>query len=263
VAGALPTIAPPDADTCIVQLGRTGDVLNIMPIAAATGCGLMVHEQYAAMVRGCSQIRVETWGGRLEDWQGAAKLADEKYGRVIVTQLFPGRACFEHYTDCWAADEWARCGVPYGGLPLTFDRRDAARERALVKRHDDGRPMLLLNVRGISGRYPEADSLAAEVRQRFGQRFNVVETPQVEPFYDLLGLYDHAALLVTIDTATLHLCWASPVRSVQLMNDLVDPWLASRPKGNCVASLMCSEALRMTPDERCDLIAGAVVAPDL
>jgi hypothetical protein len=255
----LPNIAPPDADTCIVQLGRTGDVLNVLPIAAAFGCGLMAHSEFLPVAQGHSRVRAECWKGSLGDWKGAARLAAERYGRVIVTQLFPDRASFPHYTDCFAADEWVRCGVEYASLPLIFDRRDPARERALVERHDDGRPMLVVNVRGVSGRYPRADELLAAVRARF-KGCNVVETPHVEPFYDLLGLYDAAAGVVTVDTATLHLCRASNVPAIQFLNDLVDPWLASRPTGNCVSSMRYSELLG---NEDRAFVSGAVSFPDL
>lgn len=220
--------------TCFVQLGRAGDVLNILPMAIATGAAVLTAADYAPIVAGTTAAP-RVWRGSLCDWRGAALDAGRWFDRVIVTQLFPGRV--ERTTSHYCLDEWGRAGMldKFGKLPLSFPHRSPTRERALFDGLDDGRPMLLLSLTGISGPFAGSEWLRGEIAARW-PGFNIVDLPQVraERFYDLLGLYDRAAGLVTIDTSTLHLCWASNVPAIQLLSYEPEDWHGSVPKGNCV-----------------------------
>jgi hypothetical protein len=233
-------------DTVIVQLGRTGDVLNVLPICQHFGWAICTRPEYASACRGCSSITTEEWEGAIEDWAGAERVMRERYRRAIVTQLFPNYRQQRRATPQYCLDEWERAGALelYGTLPLVFDRRDASREASLWRTVDDGRPALLLSLIGISGPFRDSAWLDNEIRREWGARFNVINLPSIkaERFYDLLGLYDRAAGLVTIDTSTLHLCWASKVPAIQLLSFEPEDWHGSTTKGNCVFSCKYREA---------------------
>jgi hypothetical protein len=220
--------------------------MNVMPIAARWRCAMVVHRDYESLVSGCSAIDVQIWDGSLEDPQGAADWARKRYSNVIITQLFGrgGRNDDRHCSQ-YCLDEWHRAGCleHHGKWPLYFDLRSEMREAELVKKYDDGRPMLLLSLKGVSGPYKDADRLRGEIIERWGQRLNIVDLPSVKAkrFYDLLGLYDMAALLVTIDTSTLHLAAASQVPAIELLSFEPEDWHGSVPRGNCILSMKYRE----------------------
>lgn len=126
-----------------VQLGRYGDVFNVLPLLKAdydrTGVRpfLMIAEEFASVMDGVSYARRVIWPGKFEDVGGAMVMA-EKFARihdlsVVCTQIYGhGLASTE---DCFSfmRESWAR--VPdspaWGSLPLVFDIRDQARETAV------------------------------------------------------------------------------------------------------------------------------------
>ena len=61
---------------------------------------------------------------------------------------------------------------------------------------------------------------------------------KAQRIYDLLGLYDNAAGMITTDTATLHLAAASNIPYVALINN---GGAGSIPKGNCVLKVRYSQ----------------------
>jgi len=104
----------------------------------------------------------------------------------------------------------------YHSLPLVFDRRNPEREAALVARVMRGlpsdKPLLLYNFTGISSRLPAGQFVIRRIRNA-SRDFTLINLGCLKAtrVYDLLGLYDVAAGLITIDTATLHLAAASKV----------------------------------------------------
>lgn len=140
-----------------------------------------------------------------------------------------------------------------------FDRRNLAREEALAaKLGVPDKPMLLVKLDGsVSSPCPECPKLLPLIGERFGQDFNVINLSSVraERIYDLLGLFDRAASLISIDTSLLHLAAASPVPFVALTNP--QPWLGTLPRGNCVRRLAYSEALA-EPEKVVESIQAAI-----
>jgi ADP-heptose:LPS heptosyltransferase len=58
--------------------------------------------------------------------------------------------------------------------------------------------------------------------------------------FDLLGLYDRAAGLITADTATAHLAVGSKVPAIWFT---IPDWRGSVPRGNCVWHCTYAEIL--------------------
>lgn len=208
-----------------VQLGRIGDILNILPACRHLGIGhMLINPQFSFVLAGQSYVKEVHWSGDMEDLKAAVTFAQSISYCVKVPQLF-GRIQPEGVSprtrDSFAIDQWDRLkpgfGDMWGKLPLEFDRRAELREfllRDLVGYRDgEKRPLLLVNLFShsspLSSDYAEA--IWTYLRTRWVEFFTVDLAIVRAPVYcDLLGLYERAAGLITVDTATLHLCRACP-----------------------------------------------------
>lgn len=255
-----------------IQLGRTGDLLLLFPafklIHDRTGLNpiVIVSTDYANVFDGISYATPYPITGHwFKDMPKARQIAAEKFGEAMIPHWWHDNTltdvpkgpmilqCHGHFWDCdwkkypdFGTSMWNRAGFTREEMvaaPLVIDRRNLAREDALCKRYIlNDRPLLLYNFTGLSspfGYTPEVMRLLAPYRQHF----NMLDlgTVRAERIYDLLGLFDRAVGIVTIDTATLHLCPATETPSLML---IVDGWGQSVPRGNCVFHCFYSETPR-------------------
>lgn len=73
----------------VVQLGRIGDVLNVIPPCWKLGLtNMMVSRQYADLFTAFTYITPHIWDGSMEDLAGAVRSADYLAEKVYVPQLF-------------------------------------------------------------------------------------------------------------------------------------------------------------------------------
>lgn len=98
-------------------------------------------------------------------------------------------------------------------------------------RNREGKPKLLVNLNptGTSPFYGVNE--VVPLLHQTGLEIVDLGNVRAERIYDLLGLYDHAAGLVTTDTATLHLAAASSIPYIAFVNN---GGAGSVPKGNCI-----------------------------
>jgi len=131
-------------------------------------------------------------------------------------------------------------------LPLVFDRRNTVRERELVERlwptAYRKKPLLLTNFTGISSPFGYQPELYP-ILQSFRQWFHIVDLGGVRAhrIFDLLGLYDVAAGLITCDTATLHLAHATQTPYIAFS---AKGWTGSTPRGNVALQVMYDDTPR-------------------
>jgi hypothetical protein len=215
-----------------VQLGRLGDVMNILPLLQAdfqkTGekPQLMIAAEYAPLLDGVSYVEPILHNGPHYELEQAITMAKIRSKEVVVTQVngpapiireqvylptgSPNARATSFQKESWRVagrlTQWDDL------LPLTFDRRDKARETALLKKHDLGKrgqkPLLLLSLKSNSSPFPYEDLLRELVTLKFADTHRVLELPQAERIYDLLAIYERAAALIVVDSAPLHLAWA-------------------------------------------------------
>lgn len=208
-----------------VQLGRIGDILNILPACKYLGIGhMLINQEFSFVLKGQSYVKGVFWGSDMEDLRSATYFAHAISPDVRVPQLF-GRiqpdGLSPRTRDSFVMDQWDRLkpgfGDMWGKLPLEFDQRDEVREQRLRElvgyRDGEKRPLLLVNLFShsspLSSDYAEA--IWTYLRTRWAEFFTVDLAIVRAPAYcDLLGLYERAAGLITTDTATLHLCRACP-----------------------------------------------------
>lgn len=264
----------PKGPPCFIQLGRYGDIIQLLPAFKAIRDRIgenpvvMVSRDYANVLDGVSYV--SKWEVPLPWWEGipkARKMAEIQHPWVVVPQWwhedkenFPpnvanGGVVLQCHGHDWGVDMakwpdygtsmWSRAGFSREEmmtLPLVFDRRDAKREETLARMLHATRPTVLVNWAGISSPYPFTPEFQ-RVMARYRDRFNILDIGGIraQRIYDLLGLFDRAIGLVTIDTSTLHLAPASKIPYISFTRR---DWSRSVPKGNCVLDIGYDEGTR-------------------
>ena len=207
-----------------VQLGRIGDILNILPACKHLGIGhMLINPQFDFVLKGQSYVRGVHWAGDMENLRLAVEFAHTISPDVRVPQLF-GRIQPDglppRTRDSFVIDQWDRIkpsfGDMFGRLPLEFDQRDFERELKLLTElglADIDRDVLLVNLFSNSSPVAAdyADEILAHLRTKYAD-WHVVDLGNVraEAYCDLLAVYECATGIITADTATLHLCRACP-----------------------------------------------------
>lgn len=255
---------------CVVQLGKAGDLIQLLPaledVAARIGKPVvMVNQQFASVLDGVSYV--EPWVVPMQWPRETAKAREEAmkhFKTVVVPQFWNDSVPFgqaqggsivdfngqkwrfdlDKWPNCQAA-MWSRLGLSLRqmqDMPLEFDKRDIRRERELASVASSWKkPVILFNLEGDSCPFGYAPEIM-EVLKPLRHLFDLVDLQKIkaERVYDLLGLYDRAAGLLTVDTATLHLAGAGNIPYVAFTND---GWSRAQPKGKCVLEIPYSKTL--------------------
>lgn len=236
-ASKSPKAEPP----CFVQLGRYGDLIMLLPAfkfyADKFGAPVpvFVGKDFASVLDGASYVKPIVVSCELEE---AATIARKSYPQVIVTQLngkktHPQPDSLKSYAETM----WHRTGLlgEYSKMLPVFDQRRKREEEKLVKAHvKDDRPIVLVNFAGNTSPF-QSPELLSELRKRTDIQLIDLKEVRASRVFDLLGLFDIAAGMITIDTMTLHLAAASQMPYVALLADHGKS--ASVPKGNCRMSV--------------------------
>jgi hypothetical protein len=238
-------------DKLFIQLSKTGDLCGILPIAYAASqrgekVGIMASKEFADILDGVSYAEKIVFDDKpwliKEAFEQAKKLCEN----VVVTMTNGPVAEIEKYaygpagqkhavTDSFCRESWklAGCLKDWGKIPLAFDKRDRAREDALMPKgwFTKGRKkkIMLVSAGSVSSPFPYRDLLMKLLTLNY-PNFNIIDLGLIkaERFYDLLGLYEAAHCLVSVDTAHLHLAAAVPTLPVMaLIQDRPIYWYGS------------------------------------
>lgn len=239
-------------DLCLVELGRYGDVANILPICKHIAENyakphVMVSREFASILEGVSYVVPEIVDLPYQQLSAALKLAKERFKNVLRGQIYGlenGKPMIqEKKCASFNRESWRTLGFlgkfDDKSFKLVFDLRNPAREDALwrsVKKTD--KPALLVQVtNSASSPFPHGKYLRAHLFERFGDKFEIIDLSNVtaDRIYDLVGLLDRAAGLIAIDTALLHIAAASEVPVIALVNPM--GWGGSELRCNCVARM--------------------------
>lgn len=216
----------------VVQLGRIGDIINVLPPCRLLGLRhMLVHADFRCALGGQSYVEPIIWPGAIDDVSGAVAYARTLTKDVRVPQLFGSQEGLSPRSrTSFVMDQWDRLqpglGDKWGTLPLEFDKRDSDREAALVRRrlgpNGGCAPVVLVNLASSSSPFEHfGPGLAPRVMEHMqkrcwdGSRFVVdISGLRENPYCNLVALYERAAGLVTVDTASLHLARAAPTMRV-------------------------------------------------
>lgn len=236
-----------------IQLGKMGDIMIVLRALRIwyerTGVKprLIVAQDFSRLLEGVSYIERHTvpfhW------WKGlgtARSYAETQFGAeaTVIQCRGDSWSIDESQWPCFHVSMWDRAGVPLSEIrtaPLVFDLRNYERESQIAAQFiAHGRPTLLYNFEGISSPLKAAADIKTELNQ-YRDRYQLVNLGPIRtPFlFDLLGLYDRAAVLVTSDTSTLHLAAASKVPVIAYTQD---GWGSSIPAQNCICEIKYREA---------------------
>lgn len=229
---------------CIVQLGRFGDIVNILPIALHIHNTygkphMMVSKKFAPLLEGVSYVEpcvVDLVNDHVNE---AIELARKSFQHVIVTQIWGKNWNQDRKTPAFNMESWRAAGLlsrfNNPAMRPIFDRRDSEREAALLaKATATGKPLFLVNVTSsTSSPFEQGPAVLEQLRTWYGIRYEIIDLAvlKLHRIYDVIALMEKAAVLVSIDTALLHLAPACGVPLVALINPA--PWLGSRVRMYC------------------------------
>lgn len=219
----------PPQGSKFIQLGRLGDILNILPILKMIGGGSVIcRPEYAHILAATSYAKHIPWCGGVDDVRGARQAHPD----ALVTQRFGNEGPYPQLSASFAYDEWLAVGAPldkFGTLDL--DNITGKRPFANFDRFCANEAYVVVVTQGTSGPYPHAEKLKAHLLKRFGHRVDFIIDPSYEKFDWMVELIDCAWAIVTIDTAPLHL---TPMTDTPVIYLRPRGWTGSPPKGNCV-----------------------------
>jgi predicted GH43/DUF377 family glycosyl hydrolase len=231
-----------------VQLGRLGDILCLLPLLYQDSLKgerprLVVAREYASVLEGCSYVEPVVYEGPHYEIAKACQSVEEHQctqvnGPVEQVRDYTYKpAGLEHaVTTSFVKEMWRVAGRlnEWDQVhPLVFNNRDEAREKDLLRsaglvRRGKQKPLMLVALEGNSSKFKHAELLLELIQGRFGSTWNIMPLPKAERFYDLLALYQTARLLISIDSAPLHLARATPdLPVVALVNDTPALWNGS------------------------------------
>lgn len=244
--------------TLFVMLGRAGDVINLLPLAKrhydTTGerPHFLVGAEFAGILDGVSYVQPVVWRGPWQDCVEAVKVTRAQLGNPVILDgsvygigYYPIR-----HTASFDREAWFRAGadVPWGRLPLVFDRRDTEREARFVAEvyriygMKEGEPFILTSFSGVSSPF-QSPELVWDALRAIDMRVVDVSTVRAERIFDLLALFKRAAVFVASDSAPMHLAAAVPqLPVVMLTQDAKPSWHRSSWRPSHAARLFYSEA---------------------
>lgn len=262
IAKKYPVEPIPPGSTVFVQLGRAGDIINMLPIvqnwAKKNGKPyLMVAREFAPILDGVSYVKPHVTDLNFAKLNDALALAGKTFSKVIRTQIYGEGHRQPTVTPSWPQESWKEAGAldhfHDKSWRLTFDRRNPKREQALVARKfTTAKPKIVTNLTSaVSAPFPNGPTVLNAVQAEFGKDYEIVDIGKfrADRIYDLLGLYERAVLIVSIDTATMHLAAAVDTPLVALVNP--HGWLGPQLRYNCLARIPYDKA---TPQAVIDAI---------
>lgn len=244
--------ATSSCQTCIVQLGRYGDLLNILPVAKHIAdqeggkVAVMVQRDYVDLMDAVSYVETVPWERGFMSVEEAAATLKGKYRRIIISRLPAKHAPQERLCESYNRESWRIAGYiqHWNQLPLVLDRRNREREAQLIAAYGlADKRFILVNPVGYSSPFRNEDELFGEIHGKWATKVQVVDMRQIraQRFHDLLGLMEQAVGLVTVDTATLHLAAAGNVRTIGLISDYGGPWFGTTPRFELALSMRYGE----------------------
>ena len=209
----------------IVQLGRLGDILNILP-ALEPGDRLFIDERFWRPL-GCLECLVPV-KFRPQGLMSAVGYIQSRYGDVWISQVDrnPAAQLAQNAGVLgFAALSWYLIGRKWNSGMGLFGR--------FAVGHDPKGPVIW-NARGVSSPFPQLAKIMSDTDDSFA-----VPASSSPIWETLKTTYAKARLLVTIDTATYHLCRWSTIPVVLLTKG---GFLASSRLDTEIARFMYGEA---------------------
>jgi predicted GH43/DUF377 family glycosyl hydrolase len=212
--------------SCFIQLGKIGDIVSILPVVESeyiiTGekPKLLVASEYAHVLQGLDYVEPVIFSGGWGDLSAAVRVAKGQHTAVKVAQTHARDFPIERKHPSFQYDQWARCGAlkDWGMLPLNYPSANTTIPK---------QPFILLGDKSESSPFA-VENLAQALTNEFPSHQIVrLSNVSVSRLAELVELYDAADLIITIDTAHLHLSQASSTPVIALATDSPGRWRGS------------------------------------
>jgi len=249
---------------CIIQLGRFGDIINILPIAkhihdTSGKPDFIVSKDFASILDGVTYVSPVVTDINWDMPSKAYAQYAPRYSSTLVTQLYDADRTekSKHFCDSFTAEAWHRAGYldRWSTLPLVFDNRNRTREQSLLNSVlgpscFNSKPLVLISTSGYSSEYLYSTKLLDFLTASLEQQYRVIDISSLraERIFDVLALLEKASYLVTTDSAFLHLSYAVKTPTVALLSDWHDMWHGSRPRSHVILSMRYNESDIRMPD---------------
>lgn len=219
----------------LLQLGRKGDCVNALGIAYQLALdGNEVHwyvsKEHAVILESCSYVIVHPLDLRDSAVPEAIRIVQKEakdFGFVrIVTPQVNGNESGVPCVECenFTLKQYALAGIEfltnYHKYRPLFDRRNRKEEESVIAKlpKEDGRPLLLVNFKSTSSPYMHNVSQWEWIFKTFSKSHRIYDLSDkvfAKPQY-ILPLLEKAEVLITVDTLTLHLAYATMTPTIQM-----------------------------------------------
>lgn len=252
-----------------LMLGRTGDILNLLPAIEheADTYGykpkLVVANAYADVLDGFSYVEKVVYPGHFSDLMGAleyARIKDNNEALIICSVYGKNytikKTCSSFLREAW---HYSLCPKAWGHLTLNVDQRNENRESKLLYELgvEENKKIVVTALSGHSSPLSGKDKLLSYLRTELSSDYQIIDISEVKAYriYDLLALYEIAHVLIANDSSPLHLANAVPdLPVISLISDLKDRWHESSWRPQHKLRVMYSEL-----ESRYDKIIDAVI----
>lgn len=240
--------------TAFIQLGRYGDICNILPLCkeradAGNRVSVYVRPEFADLLEVVSYVHPVVWNGPTESVRSAYEHAkDHQYHEVFATQIYANFTKPTKRYENFTLEQWGRAGNReqlYHQLPLVFDRRDDYGERLAISKliPRTTKPILGHCLSGFSSPFDESGKFAAWLVEEFGDEYEIVDLckEQLPAVHHLLGPMESCSVLICSDSLPLHLSYAVGRPVIALHADR-DSYYHSEPRKHWLASMTYKRA---------------------
>lgn len=181
----------------------------------------MVAKQYAHILDRVTYVEPDVFDGDWADLKTALVLAKRKYNQVVCLSTYGKNFPIEHRTSSFVLDQHDRAGLLplYDALPLHIrwePRKPFLKPTILYADHSQSSPFLY------------KQKLYQLLKENFPDHQVLLLSDVLLPhFADMIGWYDKADALVTVETAHLHLSSATKTPTFALATDKPSRWHGS------------------------------------
>lgn len=243
------TWKPGTSNCTLIQMGRFGDIINILPaariMARQTGIvEIAVTKQFASILDGVRYVRPVVISP--EKWTNTAEARKilEGMGKdsIITSQLYRTDEQCSRHAQSFSVDSWREIGLEkeyYKDHPLVFDNRDHNTELELIKATGVNRKTLLVSLDGHSSPVSNRDALLKVCRRSWEE---VKLPPKCNHLYDMLGIMDTCHSAVLSDSAPLHMAAGTGMPYGAMITDKPSSWHGTLPRRAPVARMLYGEA---------------------
>lgn len=248
----------------IMNLGSFGDVIHSLPIAKYHSqrepINFVISDKYASVLEGVSYVEPVVCPVPYHDLPVCLEWAHKNLPRLINVFLWnhPATSRTRFTSFCEEMFFLGGCHPQFGHWFPDFDRRHKQREENWVNQLDLSRPIIAYTINGDSHHFTHQAFFESSLVHRFGRRCSLVNTVQNMPprIYDMLALFERAKVIITIDTATLHLAKACQTPTIEIIAFL-ETFRDSTPGPYCKMRIKDVE-LRSRMDEMLDVVEGLI-----